>query len=193
MGIEEGGTEVPYGTERLRAPFPYFDVCGITTGMVAVDAEAFWSKVEKLSCWVWKAARNEKGYGVFGVNGRTFKAHRVAYELQCGPIPLGLCVLHQCDTPACVNPSHLFLGSRADNNADMVRKGRHVAGGTYCRDGRYARGAAHHNARLTPDLVREIRARRHSGVSFSSLAAAYELSIGHVFRIVNRQAWRDVE
>ena len=75
-------------------------------------------------CWLWSASRHRKGYGEFFMNGLVRKAHRVSFELHVGQIPAGLCVLHRCDTPPCVNPSHLFVGSHAQNMADMVEKGR---------------------------------------------------------------------
>lgn len=66
-----------------------------------------------------------RGYGVIYFNGRQTYTHRVSYELHVGPIPDGLFILHRCDVPACVNPDHLFVGSAADNVADMMAKGRH--------------------------------------------------------------------
>ena len=87
--------------------------------------ERFWSKVDRSGeCWLWTAAKVQ-GYGSF--DGR--RAHRVAWELAYGPIPKGVgyhgtCVLHRCDTPACVNPAHLRLGTQADNMADRDAKGR---------------------------------------------------------------------
>lgn len=87
----------------------------------------FWSKVRKSSgCWIWTAALTEKGYGVFCINGRTDKAHRIAYRLMRGEIPKGKWVLHRCDVPACVNPKHLFIGTSDDNITDMHLKGRAV-------------------------------------------------------------------
>lgn len=71
---------------------------------------------------------NEKGYGKFGINSRTYKAHRIAWELMKGTLNPNDCVLHRCDTPNCVNPDHLFLGDRRDNFLDCLAKGRRPLG-----------------------------------------------------------------
>ena len=85
----------------------------------------FWRKIQKTTgCWLWTAAKNKKGYGIFGLGKQTDKAHRIAWRLIVGPIPAGLFVLHKCDVPNCVNPAHLFLGTNLDNVKDMIAKGR---------------------------------------------------------------------
>jgi len=75
-------------------------------------------------CWLWQGAVGSDGYGRLRRRGQTFSAHRFAYELFKGPIPEELCVMHRCDVPLCVSPTHLALGTKADNSQDMLRKGR---------------------------------------------------------------------
>ncbi len=90
----------------------------------------FWKKVTKTDgCWLWQATKNQQGYGMFFVGntqaGRINSvATRVSWELLYGPISDGQLCCHKCDTPSCVRPDHLFLGSHSDNSNDMVAKGR---------------------------------------------------------------------
>lgn len=93
----------------------------------------FWKKVDKKGkdeCWNWKGAIiNKSGYGRFDSNkfGVIVYAHRYSYELVNGKLSKGMCALHKCDNPGCVNPNHLFVGTMKDNTQDCIKKGRHIS------------------------------------------------------------------
>lgn len=158
--------------------------------------EVFWSRVDKgIDCWVWTAkSRNSGGYGSFRYKGKQRSTHRIAYELTFGPIPAGMCVLHRCDNPPCCNPAHLFLGTVADNSADMVSKGRQATGVSVSRRDMSTarRGSKHPDAKLTEASVREIRQRHESGESYYKLAERYGVQFGTIGKIVRREAWKHV-
>jgi hypothetical protein len=97
--------------------------------MDAKTLSRFWSKVDTSGdCWLWKAGKFEKGYGAFKFQGKLWKAHRFAWFLEHGPIPPAAQVNHHCDTPGCVKPEHLYLGSQLDNRRDAVRRQRTAKG-----------------------------------------------------------------
>jgi hypothetical protein len=106
---------------------------------VATLAERFWSKVEKSDgCWVWTAGLNRDGYGRIYRDEQSpaVLAHRMAWELENGPIAVGAVICHRCDNPACVRVDHLYVGTQADNLADMFSKRRDRNGRkTQCKRG----------------------------------------------------------
>lgn len=89
--------------------------------------QRFFEKVNKTSsCWLWTGALTGNGYGSFRFNGKTCSAHRFSYIHFNGEIPEGMIICHKCDTPSCVNPEHLQIGTHLDNNRDCIAKGRFV-------------------------------------------------------------------
>lgn len=135
--------------------------------------------VPEAGCWLWTAGTDPAGYGrILSPQRRVFAAHRLSWELHRGPIPAGMCVCHKCDTPGCVNPDHLFLGTHAENAADMIAKGRHL--------GRKRRGEATASAKLTVAQVLAIRA--HPG-SQKQIAREFGISPTSVCYIQARRNW----
>ena len=96
--------------------------------MIGTLEERFWDKVaiaaDDEGCWEWTAGTNRAGYGQIRDGEYSRRAHRLSWELKFGPIPDGLNVLHRCDTPPCIRPGHLFLGTQTENMRDMYKKGR---------------------------------------------------------------------
>ncbi len=135
--------------------------------------QRFWARVKKGAddeCWIWTATRARGGYGVFSVDNDRVLAHRWSYEHATGPIPLGWCILHSCDVPACVNPAHLRAGTEAENVADKISRRRHQY------------GEHHPNARLTFAQVGEIRASTESQASLARRFGVSKNTINNIFR-----------
>ncbi len=155
----------------------------------------FWSTVAiGDGCWEWTGGLADfEGlrYGRFCRDGGVFLAHREAWAQERGPIPAGMCVLHRCDNPKCVRPSHLFLGTRTDNSRDKVAKGRQARGERLSRS--LPRGEKHPGARLTNAQVVEMRALYASGGhTHEALARRFGCSKGNVGWIVRGDTRRSV-
>lgn len=134
-------------------------------------------------CWLWTAGVDNFGYGRFNFPKPT-AAHRASWALLRGAIPAGLCVLHRCDNPPCINPDHLFLGTKADNTADAAAKGR--LRGT-------ARGTVPaHVQKLSPADIVAIRAE-YPGVprrKHGAMARRYGVTVGALRSAAMRKTWR---
>ena len=117
-------------------------------------------------------------------------AHRVAMYIEGRTPEAGQVAMHACDVPACVNPAHLTWGSKADNSADMVAKGR-----TACGEARRApRGAAHKLAKLTEADVIAIRAEYAAGgITHESLGEKYGVGGPTIGKIISRKSWKHVK
>jgi|SRR3989304_4300052 len=158
--------------------------------MNSTFTKRFWAKVIiSDGCWWWIGANNG-AYGHLSCGGRKqgrLSAHRASWILHNGEIPLGLCVLHKCDNPLCVNPKHLFLGTQLDNAADRVKKGRDGD-----KKGK-VRGEKNGNCLLTEQQIKEIR-RRYSvgGIRQIDLAQEYGLSRSGICMIVTKRSWGHV-
>lgn len=145
--------------------------------------ERLWSRVDRTgSCWLWQGA-TINGYGVIQRGGRgqgLIKVHVAAWESVNGEKPPGLDIRHQCDVRLCCNPTHLSIGTRAENMQDAVSRGR------------TCRGEQRPGAKLTENDVRYIRAEVATGRSYASLAR--ELGVGDVLvsGIARGMRWKHV-
>lgn len=145
--------------------------------------ERFWANVAKAGddqCWLWIASKRGD-YGQIvrsGKNGPWDLVHRLSWKMHFGEIPTGLFVLHRCDQPVCVNPSHLFLGTQAVNMADMAAKGRRAV------------GEKHGCAKLTNQEAQQIRLA--TGFH-EAIAMRFGISRSTVGRIKAGKSWKDME
>ena len=151
--------------------------------------ERFWSGVEKRTpekCWPWTGSKMGKGYGAFDIwrgAGRQrvrTSSHRLSFKIAFGPFDERLHVLHCCDNPACVNPSHLFLGTNLDNIHDAMSKGR------------VAHGENHWASKLTMDQAEEIRRLRSLGMSYGQLGKQFGVHRMTIVQITKGECWKKV-
>lgn len=165
------------------------------------DIERFWNSVDKTpgqgpqrECWEWTGGKFKKGYGRIDIRNRGVKTHRLAYYLTYGLWPENL-VLHRCDNRPCVNPTHLFIGTDADNAADRSQKGRSAAGdrnGTrLCPESR-PRGNAVWSAKLTPEDIIKIRKQYAEGAPQHVIAKGFGVKRNSVNYIVHRKTWKHI-
>ena len=130
-------------------------------------------------CLLWFGTTNWAGYGFLKVGKENIRSHRLAWEAANGPIPDGLHVLHRCDTPACVNPEHLFIGTPLDNGNDKAKKGR--------------ASKVKPSAVLTPDQVREIRRLCAARTKTQrQIARDYGVTQSAIMLIATGRTWKDV-
>ena len=145
----------------------------------------FWSKVKKTSrCWLWTGAKRGRGYGVLrrGSADEGFvDSHRFSYEIHFGPVPEDMWVLHHCDNPSCIRPSHIYAGTPKQNNQDMVFRGRSI------------RGESHANSRLTFNQVKIIRSEYIPHKIFmETFAKRFRVSVSTIQRVISKESWNHI-
>lgn len=143
------------------------------------SSETLWANVcREGDCWLWLGAVTTAGYGTVSYKGTQWDAHRLSYTFAHGPIPTGLDVRHACDTPRCIAPLHLSVGTHQDNMDDMVSRRRSNF------------GERHHASRLTWAIVDEIRTRVAAGETQTALAREFGVTFQQVSKIVRGQNWK---
>jgi hypothetical protein len=173
--LARGLCQVHYNEARRRGEFAE---SRYTTGLPVKERLAKCSRRDAATgCLLWTGNLNTAGYGRMSIGNVPLLAHRVAYATCVGPVPDGMFVCHSCDRPACIEPSHLFLGTNADNMADKVAKGRQL------------QGEAVPVATLTADQVLAIRADpRRQWV----IAQEYGVTQGQVSFIKRFEQWQSL-
>lgn len=170
-------------------PLPARDEVALLDAIMDKSEPVPWS-----GCRIWTAGVDADGYGQTWFKGKNVRAHRMSWILNVGPIPAGMCVMHQCDEPSCVNPAHLRLGTNAENTADKMRKGRHrVAAGDshYMRRNPLLRsGDKAAGARIKEHDVIALRERAARGERQKDLAKEFGITRSAVSAIVVRRNWK---
>lgn len=147
--------------------------------------EYFWFKTNKTNgCWLWSGSVSSYGYGKMKIDGKQFSAHRFSWEIHIGVIDDGLCVCHTCDTPLCVNPAHLFLGTNQENSYDRHEKGR--------TKGAFPSGDKHPMSKLSTENVISIKKRLEDGEAHKDIAKDFGVQREAITKIKNNKTWSHV-
>jgi len=132
-------------------------------------------------CWECNLAKVGIGYAKMTISGKSFRAHRVAYELFKGEIPEGMFILHDCDNPSCVNPEHLHLGTQTENMRERSQRGRAPT------------AEKNHNTKLTEEKAARIKNSLRSGVGIRKLSREYGVARNAISNIRDGRAWAYVD
>lgn len=151
----------------------------------------FWSKIRPTpsGCWEWMGGKSQSGYGRFKIGDVMVHPHRLAFEMAFGPVPEGRECCHTCPTKGCVNPLHIYAGTRRDNVRDSVRAG---ICGLLTSGFLYNKGENNFSAKLNAREVMEIRRLRSSGTPVRLLAKSFGVCETAVRKILNGKAWTHV-
>lgn len=131
-------------------------------------------------CWINTShSKNDQGYGRYYIKGKHYALHRIMYERHIGKIPEGLCLLHSCDTPSCINPSHLRPGTHKENSQDMVNKGRSKI------------GTSNYHAKLSKEDVLSIRKERKC--NYEKLGAKYGIGRQSAWNVLHYKTYKNIQ
>lgn len=136
-------------------------------------------------CMKWTAAKTLQGYGRIQISGAKYQATHIAWYLHTGVwirTDKGECILHTCDTPACCNVQHLWIGTKSENTSDMIRKGRK----------RVAQGSKNSHAKVNEHQVKSMRRAYISGITIEEIMLQSGLSRSNIWRIISGKTWKHV-
>ena len=165
-GVEKRDDKYWFGNCRVQSPDP------ITAILIKTDIP------DPNGCWLWRGKTNKAGYGIVNHDGKDKRVHRWFYEIFFGPVDKNKVCCHRCDVRNCINPAHIFIGTRVDNQKDMKEKGRAASGE---RNG---------YAKLNWDQVREIR-KLQDKKSQKEIGLMYGVKQSHISLIHRNVIWKE--